>query len=387
MLKAYKYRLYPNKQQADLINKHIGACRFIYNLALETKLTAYKSAGIQLSSFDLCYQLADLKKDVPWLQELDSQALQASVKKIDVAFKNFFRGCGYPKYKKKIGNQSFQCPNNTRKVDWDNNTLTIPKIKNIPIVLTRKFEGKIKTITISKTQTNKYFASILVEQDVELPKASKPTKNKILGIDLGLTNYIICSDGTLHGNPYFLRNTIGRIKVMQRRNRNKKKGSNNLKKANLRIAKVHEQITNKRNNFLQELSTKLVRENQATTFCVESLAVKNLVKNHNLAQAITDVSWAKFVQMMEYKCQWHGKTLIKVPTFYPSSKTCYNCKHVNQELKLSDRSWTCEKCNSTHDRDINAAKNIKFMGLTGLRKPEVPVEPPAEVGATKQELY
>lgn len=386
ILKAYKYRLYPNKKQTELINKHLGATRFIYNLALETKITAYKSAQKKLSSFDLCYQLTELKKEVTWLNELDSQALQASIKNIDKAFKNFFNGAGYPKYKSRKGHQSYQCPHEVKRVNWELNTLTIPKIKNIPIVLSQKFEGKIKTITISKTPTNKYFASILVEEDKTIPNPPTPSKNKTLGVDLGLKEFLITSEGDKIGSPYFLRNKIGRIKVLQCRMRNKKKGSNNYKKAHLQINKVHEYINNSRNNFLQELSTKLVCENQATTFCFESLAVKNMVKNHKLAQAINDVSWAKFVSMMKYKCEWYGKNFIQINPFAPSTKTCYQCKAQHPSLTLKDRYWTCT-CGVTHDRDINAAKNIKFMGLAGLRKPIAPVEKRTMVRSKKQELF
>ncbi len=386
ILKAYKYRLYPTSKQTELINKHLGACRFVYNLALETKIEAYKR-GKNLSGFDLCYQLADLKKEVDWLRELDSQALQASVKKIDRAFKNFFTGSGYPKFKKRRGHQSFQCPHEVKRINWDTNTLTVPKIKNIPIVLSRKFEGKIKTVTISKTPTGKYFASVLVEEVGILPKKPELTPNKTIGMDLGLSHFVITSDGIKVENPKYLKHSIARMSVLQRRLRNKKKGSKNFKRSNLRIAKVHESITNKRTNFLQELSTKLVRENQATTFCLESLVVKNMVKNHNLAQSISDAGWSSFVTMLQYKCDWYGKNLIKIGTFEPSSKQCSNCGNKNEQLTLSQRDWQCQKCNVTHDRDINAAINIKIMGLkTGLRKPGVPVESRTKVRAKKQEL-
>lgn len=387
MLKSYKYRIYPTTKQEELINKHFGACRFLYNLALETKLYAYKSQGINLTAFDLQKQLTDLKKDLYWLKELDSQALQASIKKIDVAFKNFFNGAGYPKYKSKHEKQSFQCPNNTKRIDWNKNTLTIPKLKNIPIVLSRKFEGKIKTVTVSKTPTGKYFASILVEtNDVALtPHAIE--LNKTIGFDLGLKDFLITSEGIKIENPKYLKNSIERLKILQRRASKKQKGSQNRKKANLRVAIQHEKITNRRIDFLQKLSTKLVCENQATTFCFESLAVKNLVKNHNLAQAINDVSWSRFTEMMKYKCSWHGKNFIQIGTFEPSSKLCSNCGNKNETLALSDRQWQCEKCKVTHDRDINAAINIKFVGLkTGLGKPVVSVEQRTIVLAKKQKL-
>lgn len=387
MLKQYTYRIYPTAKQTELINKHFGACRFLYNLALETKLYAYKSKGVNLSAFDLCKQMVELKKDLVWLKELDSQALQASIKKIDVAFKNFFQGKGYPKYKSKHEKQSFQSPHLAKRVDWNKSTLTIPKLKNVPIVLSRKFEGKIKTITISKTPTGKYFASILVETTNALPTPQAIEPNKTIGIDLGLKDFLITSEGIKIENPKYLKEGIERLKILQRRASKKQKGSANRKKANLRVAIQHEKITNRRIDFLQKLSTKLVCENQATTFCFESLAVKNLVKNHKLAQAINDVSWAKFTEMMKYKCSWYGKNFIQINRFEPSSKLCSNCGNKNETLVLSDRQWQCEKCNVTHDRDINAAINIKFMGLkTGLGKPDVSVEQRTVVRAKKQKL-
>jgi len=385
VIKAYKYRIYPTAAQIELINKHFGACRFLYNLALETKLYAYKSHGVNLSAFDLCKQMAELKKDLVWLKELDSQALQASIKKIDVAFKNFFQGKGYPKYKSKHEKQSFQSPHLSKRVDWEKRLLTIPKLKNIPIVLSRKFEGKIKTITISKTPTGKYFASILAETTKQALPIKLIEPNKTIGIDLGLKDFLITSEGIKIENPKYLKNNIERLKILQRRASKKQKGSANRKKANLRVAVQHEKITNKRIDFLQKLSTKLVRENQATTFCFESLAVKNLVKNHNLAQAISDVSWSKFTEMMKYKCAWYGKNFIQIGAFEPSSKLCSNCGNKNETLTLSDRQWQCSKCNATHDRDINAAINIKLMGLkTGLGKPDVSVEQRTIVRAMKQ---
>jgi putative transposase len=358
----------------------------VYNLALETKIRAYKEHGVKLSEFDLCYQLVELKEAYPWVGDVDSQAIKASIKKMDNSFKNFFRGKGYPRFKKKSGKQSFTCPNNKREINWGNSTLTIPKIKDIPIVLSRKFEGKIKTVTISKTPTGKYFASVMVDDGKELPVKPPVTEDRTIGIDLGIADVAIFDNGDKVANPKYLRNNLKRLQVLQRRASRKKKGSNNRKKANKRVARQHEKISNQRKDFLQKLSTKIVCDNQATTICVESLSVANMVKNHKLAQAISDVSWSEFVRMLRYKCDWYGKNLIEIGRFETSSKTCSNCGHKKEELSLSERVWACDNCHAIHDRDINAAKNIKSIGLqTGAGSSGEPVESRTKVRAKKQE--
>ena len=373
MLRAYRYRLYPTKDQSVQIDRSIGVCRLVYNLGLEVKIWAYKN-GTRLSSFDLCYQLVDLKKDYDWIRAVDSQALQAAVKKVDIAFKHFFNGNGYPKFKSKRNGGSFQCPNNSRKIDWAASTLTIPKIKDIPIVLSRKFEGKVKTVTIIKTATQKYFASILVEtSQEELPA---PKIQNAIGIDLGIAHFAVLSNGQKIDDPGYLSNSLARLRVLQRRASRKKKGSQNRKKANLKVAIAHEKIKNQRNDFLQQVSTRLINDNQVDTICVESLGVKNMVKNHKLAGAITDVSWSKFIAMLVYKGKWYGKNVIRIDPWYPSSKTCSCCGHVREEMDLSVREWTCDRCRAIHDRDVNAARNIQVKGIqTGVGNSGGSVEP------------
>jgi len=355
----------------------------VYNLALEVKIWAFRN-GTRLSAFDLCYQLVDLKKEYDWIDQVDSQALQAAVRKIDIAFRNFFNGQGYPKFKSKRNGGSFQCPNNTRKVNWDQSTLTIPKIKNIPIILSRKFQGKIKTITITKTPTKKYFASILVETNEDI--VSAPKVQNAIGMDLGIAHFAVMSNGQKIDNPKYLSKTIARLQVLQRRASKKKKGSHNRKKANLKVALIHEKIANQRNDFLQKVSTRLIGDNQTDTICVESLFVRNMVKNHKLARAITDVGWSKFISMLEYKGKWYGKNVIKINPWFPSSKTCSGCGQVLDELDLSVREWTCGGCQVTHDRDVNAAKNIRMKGLqTGVGSSGEPVESWRIRRAKKQE--
>lgn len=361
MLKSYKYRIYPNDSQKALIEQTFNACRLVYNLGLGIKIDAYKQHGIKLSSFNLCYQLVDLKNENNWLKEVDSQALQASVKKIDVAFKNFYNGNGYPKFKKKSNNQTFQCPHSPRKVDFDRGLLTIPKIKNIPIKITRKFTGKVKTVTISRTATNKYYASILVDNGCNYPDKQPIESDTAIGIDLGIKNFAIFSDGTICDNPKYLRNSQERLKILQRRVSKKIKGSANRKKAIKRVAILHEIITNQRNDFLHKFSDAITK--QYDTICVEDLNIAGMVKNHKLAHAISDVSWSEFVRQLKYKAKWRGKNIIQIGRFEASTKTCSNCGVKNETLTLKDREWTCAFCLSIHDRDVNAAINIKQIGL------------------------
>lgn len=380
MFKSFKYRIYPTEDQIKKINHSINVCRLVYNLALETKMWAWQSLRISLRSFDLCYQLPELKKEYKWISEVDSQSLQAEIKKIDVAYKNFFNGKGYPKFKSKRTSGSFSCPNGKRCVDWINNTLTIPKIKNINIKLSRKFEGKIKTVTISRNSTGKYFASILVEMDYIIPE--KPTIKNSIGVDLGLKDFATLSTGEKIDNPKYLKNSLIRLKILQRRISRKKKGSKNRKKANLKVALLYEKITNQRKDFLHKLSHKLISDNQTDTICVETLAITNMVKNHSLALAINDAGWGEFVRQLEYKGNWRGKNIIKIDRWFASSKICSSCNYKYDELTLDQREWTCQKCNTTHDRDINAAINIRN---SGMGNPIEPVELRTKVRAKKQE--
>jgi putative transposase len=389
MLRAYKYQLFPNKRQSEMIEKTLGVCRLLYNLGLETKIRAWQSAQKRLSAIDLCYQLPELKESYPWMNEVDSQAIQASIKKLDNAFEGFFKGKGFPKFKSKRGGQSFQCPNNTRRVDFEKGTITVPKIRNIKAAISRTFEGQIKTITISRTPTSKYFASILVDNEKDLPAKPSIRPETTIGIDVGIKSFAVISDGRSFEPNRFLKNSLRRLKVLQRRASRKQKGSNNRKKANLCVAILHEKIANQRVDYCHKTTIGLIRDNQAETFVIEDLAVVNMLKNHKLAQAVSDVSFGEFFRQLAYKCEWYGKNLIKIGRFEPSSKTCSNCGHVKADLTLADREWACEACGSTHDRDLNAANNIKQMGLKQYSPEGIRVEP-AELRrlrrAKKQEL-
>jgi len=377
MLKSYKYRLYPNAQQIQLIERTFGVCRFVYNLALETKNEAYKRTGKNLTYFDLCYQIPGLKEDCPWIIEVDSQSVQASIRKMDAAYKNFFRGSGYPKFKKKSGHQSFSCPNNTRKVDFDRETITVPKIKNIPAVIDRTFEGEIKTVTISRTPTGKYYAAVLVDNKKELPGKPQVNPDKTIGIDLGVKSIAVTSDGIFFEPNRRLKNSLKRLQCLSQRASRKKKGSNNRKKANKRVALLHEKIVNQRTDYIHKVTTGLIRDNQAETFVMEDLNVAGMLKNRKLSQAISDVSFGEFKRQMQYKCDWYGKNLLFIGRFEPSSKTCSCCGAKNETLTLKDREWVCPNCGTLHDRDLNAAKNIRQIGLnnnTGVGSSGEPVE-------------
>lgn len=375
MYKAYKYRLYPSENQKIQMTQHFGSCRMIWNLALEVKKTAWEKARINITRNDLQKQLVDLKQEYKWLYEINSQSLQSVLFNLENAFEGFFNGNGYPGFKIKTGHQSFQCPSNTRRINWETSTLSIPKISDIPIRLCRKFEGKIKTVTISKTPTGKYFASILVDNEESLPEKPSINPKKTIGIDIGIKSFAVTSDGRFFEPNRYLKNSLERLKCLQRRASRKKKCSNNSKKANLCVAILHEKIANQRIDYCHKITTGFIRDNQTENFVIEDLAVVNMLKNRRLSQAISDVSFGEFFRQMKYKCEWYGKNLIVINRFAPSSKRCSSCGKINDALTLSDREWICE-CGITHERDENAAKNIKWYGLNN--SPEGIREGPAE---------
>lgn len=363
MLKAFKYRLYPTADQAAMIDKTIGVCRLVYNLALEIKIRAWQSAGITLSAYDLQKEIKELRAEYSWIEEVNSQAIHETLGRVDGAFKNFFNGMGFPNFKKKRKGGSYRCHNGVRKIDWIGKTITIPKIAKIPIVLSRKFDGEIRTVAISKTTTNKYFASILVKCDSVLPTIKEVSQDSAVGIDVGIKSFIATSDGKFFEPNRKLKNSLKRLQCLQRRASRKKKGSNSRKKANLCVAILYEKITHQRTDYIHKVTTELIRDNQAETFVIEDLGVAGMLKNRKLSQALQDVSFGEFFRQMKYKCEWHGKNLITIGRFEPSSKTCSLCGAINETLTLADREWTCANCGATHERDINAAINIKNIGL------------------------
>ena len=358
MLKAFKYKINPTKEQTTLLNKHIGASRFVYNLALECKQMAWAGNKVNLSCFSLHSQLKDLKAECEWLKEINSQSLQQSITNLDKAYTAFFKGQNsFPKFKKKSNGGSFNIPQN---VVLENGKLIIPKFKKgIDIVLHRPIKGLIRQATISITPTGKYFVSILCETGEAIKPKAKVKEKTTVGIDLGIKTYLVSSDGQEFDNPKFLRKAQSKLKYVQRKY-SKHKG----KRTKHRLAILHEKVTNQRKDFLHKTSSELIKNHDS--LAIEDLAVSNMVKNHNLAQSISDASWSTFVTMLEYKAEWYGKNILKIGRFEPSSKLHANCGHINKDLKLSDREWICPKCGEVVSRDVNAAINIKSFALKNI---------------------
>jgi putative transposase len=367
MLKGYKYRIYPKPRQAELLEKHFGCVRFIYNWALDMKNRSYAQTGRSPGVYQLANEIPKMKMDLPWLAEVNSQSLQRSLLNLDNAFTNFFRKIrehdrdpGYPTFKRKRGRLSFQCPQHV-KVDFDGNCISIPKIPKIKTVFSRRFMGKIKTVTISKNPSGKYFVSILVEDGKSIPERKPIDRSKAVGIDLGIKHFCVLSNGKKVGNPRFGKGVENRIARLNRRVSRKIKGSNNRARARIRLARKYETITNRRRDFLHKLSSRLVDENQ--TICIEDLNVRGMAANHSLAGSIMDAAWGEFAAMLEYKSGWRGGNLIFIGRFDPSSRMCSKCGHIHGGLTLRMRSWTCERCGAEHDRDVNAAVNIRNFAL------------------------
>lgn len=358
--RAYTFRFYPTDEQKRILAQTFGCVRFVYNWGLHTRSTAYKERGEKLNYNALAGMLPDLKKHYPWLKEVSSVPIQQSLRHLDRAFVNFFEGrTKYPTYKKKQNSQSATYASNVFK--WENGQLTLAKMSE-PLALTfhRALPKGLKpsSVTVSKDCANRYFVSMLVEEDIK----PLPVVNKMVGLDLGLKAMVILSTGEAVGNPRSYAKDEKRMAKAQRRHAKKKKGSANRNKARLKVARVHARIGDRRRDYQQKLSTRIVNENQV--ICIESLAVKNMVKNHCLAKAISDVGWGEFVRQLEYKSEWYGRTLVKIDRFFPSSKTCHDCKHVVDSLPLDRREWVCPECGVVHDRDTNAARNILTEGLS-----------------------
>ena len=363
MLKAYKYRIYPNSGQKIQIAKTFGCCRFVYNRTLAYRKGIYEKEKKSVSKTDCNnYCNRELKKDYEWLREVDKFALTNAIYNMDCAYQKFFREhAGYPKFKSKHDSHKSYTTNYTNgniTVDFENGEVKLPKLKGVKAKLHREFRGQIKSATVSQAFSGKYYLSILVETEhKELAHT-----NDSIGIDLGIKDLCITSDGKKYENPKIIRRYEKKLARLQRQLAKKEKRSQNYYKIKKKIAICHEKITNTRKDYLHKMSHEIISENQVIVS--EDLQIKNMVKNHHLAKSISDVSWYELTRQLGYKAEWNGRKYIKINTFYASSQLCSVCGYQNTEIKdLSIREWLCPGCGAKHDRDINAAKNILAEGL------------------------
>lgn len=359
MLKSFKYELRPTEEQKAVLNGSIGSCRFIYNLALETKMAAYK-AGKNLSGYDLMKQLTELKKDVPWLNDTFAKSLQHSIFDLDTAFNNFFnKKSGFPKFKNKGSKHSFKIPFGI-KIDFSEWIVYVPKCGWISFNKDRVFDGEIRRATVSKSPTGRYFISILIKTDAKYPSSKTIKEDTTIGIDFGIKHLAVLSDGRKIDNPKYLIKSLANLRIAQRSLSRKINGSKRRENQKTKVAKLYEKIANQRNDFLHKLSTEIV--NQYDSIAIESLNIKGMIKNRRLSKSISDSGWGILEGFLKYKSEWNGNNILQIGAFEPTSKRC-SCGVINTDLTLSDREWTCVSCTQTHDRDILAANNIKQIGL------------------------
>ena len=360
MFKAFKYRLYPTAPQAEKINQNIGCARFVYNQLLDDRIKVYKETKQKSKK-----TYSALKEEHDFLKKADSRALKNAQAHLDEAYNKFFKepNTGFPKFKAKHKCRwSYTTDNNNNAIHFKGNRLQLPKIGSIKVVLHRDIEGRILSATISHERSGEFYASVLCE--IEQPEALPETEKKV-GIDLGLHDLVVCSDGQKVEAPKYLKKAQDKLAKEQRKFARTQKGSKGHEKQRVKVAKCYQKIKNQRNDFLQKLSTKLINENQV--ICLEDLSVKGMVKNHKLAKSVSDASFSKFVSMLEYKAEWYGRSIVKIDRFYPSTQICSSCGFRNTSLRglksLSKREWMCPECGEVHDRDLNASRNILKEGL------------------------
>jgi putative transposase len=357
MLRAIKYRIYPTVEQELHFQRSMGCCRYAWNYALNLVNETYKATGKGLNRFAIQKAITELKKDIEWMSEPYSQCLQVVALNLSKAFINFFeRKAGYPNFKSKHGKQSISYPQNVKVTD---KSINFPKIGKVSAVIHRSIDGVVKTVTVSMNAKGQFFASVLVEDGQDVPDQS--TEGRAIGIDLGLNHFAVTSESSKFDNPRWLKKHERNLKQKQKRLSRRQKGSNNRNKTRKQVASVHNKIARCREDFHHKLSRRIVDESQIVV--VENLAMQNMMKNHKLAKAIGQVGWGQFCTMLKYKAEREGKVYVEVDRFFPSSKTCNVCLNRVDSLPLAVRFWQCDKCNTKHDRDVNAAKNIRDEGL------------------------
>jgi putative transposase len=360
--RSYKYRFYPTDEQKKELSNAFGCSRFVYNHFLKVRIDAYYEKKERINYHKTSELLTELKNDekYSWLKDVSSVTLQQTLRDLDKAFTNFFsKRARYPSFKKKNSRQSVRYVKSG--FTFSDGILRIAKNKDpLEIRWSRKFSGEPTSVTISKDCSGRYFVSFAIEEPVQ----NLPKLDNAIGIDVGIKDVFVTSDGCKSGSPQYTRKYEEKLAKRQKELSRCVKGSKNRAKAKLKVAKVHAKISDSRNDFNNKMTTKLISENQA--IAVESLNVKGMQKNHKLAKSIADASWGDFFRKLKYKAEWYGREILEIDRFFPSSKRCSCCGYINNKLKLSDRLWDCPSCKNTIDRDINAAKNILTVGLAGL---------------------
>ncbi len=367
MKRAYKYKIKPTMKQQHQLQQVFGCTRFIYNWGLDIKSKSWSIEHKTVSYFELAKKLTELKKNekYKWLKQIPAECLQQSLRNLDNAYTQFFKGIkSFPRFKTKKNSKN--CAKYTQAIyfDFDNWKVKVPKCGWVKLCENKTFDlssSKIGTLTVSRDKCGEYWCTIVVDDNAPQKSKTKISEETSVGIDLGIKDYAILSDGTKYSNPKYYENNRLKLKVLQQKFARTKKGSNRHEVMRLKVARQYKKITNSKIDFLHKLSTDLIR--RYNTICLENLNVEGMMKNHNLAMAIQSASWSEFVSQLKYKAEWEGKNIVFIGRFEPSSKTCNKCGYVKHDLKLSDREWVCPICGKHHDRDINAAINIKMFAL------------------------